>query len=87
MKSKIGYLNFILTVIALALTVIILQNAHLVPVAEASYSGKLPLNEKGEMLVRVANSEMDVVITGISSGCCYNELPVTVENTVDVEVQ
>lgn len=82
LRSKLSYLNFILTVIAIGLTVIVLQNANVIPTVNAtSYSG-LPLNEKGEMVVRVANSDMDVTVT--------NEVEVVVTRTwgnIPVEIQ
>lgn len=64
MKTKIGYLNFILTVIAVALITIILQNVDIIPKAHAasSFYG-LQLNEKGELPVKVMNSDMDVRVT------------------------
>lgn len=72
MKRTIIYLNCVLTVIAVALTVIVLQNAEILPKAYAA-SGlyTLPINEKGEMPVRIMNGDMDV----------------NVNNTVDVNIE
>ena len=69
MRKTIAYLNFILTVIAVALTAIILQNADIIPKAHAAgmYSG-LPLNEKGELPVKIMNSTMDVSVQDWSAG-------------------
>lgn len=64
MKTKIGYLNFILTVCAIALTAIVLQNADIIPKAHAYSSfNSLPLNEKGELPVKIMNSDMEVYVT------------------------
>jgi hypothetical protein len=47
MKSKITYLNTILTIIAIALTIIILQNANIIqPVSASSSSGVIDVNIK-----------------------------------------
>jgi len=80
MKSKISYLNFILTVIAVALTVIILQNASVIPAARAAYPVSLPLNEKGEMVVRVANSTMDVNIEEVGGYNTYGTIDVKIKD-------
>jgi hypothetical protein len=61
MKTKIGYLNFILTICAIALTVIVLQNADIIPRAHAAGAlGPFPMNDKGEMRVKVMNENLDV---------------------------
>jgi len=45
MKKKIAYLNVVLTIIAVALTVMILQNAHVIQHVNASgYSNTMDVN-------------------------------------------
>lgn len=69
MRKTIIYLNGVLTIIAVALTVIILQNADIIPKAHAasSFYG-LPVNEKGEVPVKIMNSTMDVDVQYWSAG-------------------
>lgn len=90
MKTKLGYLNFILTVCAIALTIIVLQNANIITKAQAAPTlNSLPLNEKGELPVRVMNSEMevkmaaqtlDVNIDEVGGYSTYGTVPVKIKN-------
>lgn len=72
MKKTLIYTNAVLTIIAVALTAIVLQNLEIIPKANAASAfTSLPLNEKGELPVRMMNSTMDV----------------RVSNTVEVDIQ
>ncbi len=96
MKTKIGYLNFILTVCAITLTVIALQNAEIIPKVHASAGYGFALNEKGELPVKIMNSTMDVNLVDISTSdeldinidevgghSCYYDVPVTIKKNED----
>ena len=88
MKSKLAYLNGILTIIAIALTIIILQNAELIPKAKAGMPyTSLPLNEKGELPVRMMNNTMDVNIQSCSSYAFLNAEPIEVTMAGPIEIK
>jgi hypothetical protein len=71
LRSKLNYLNFILTVIAVSLTIIVLQNASIIPAAKAStLNNMLPLDKDGNLKVKLPE-----------------DMSVTVSNTVDVNVK
>lgn len=66
MKKTLIYTNAVLTIIAIALTAIVLQNLEIIPKANAASAfTSLPLNEKGEVPVRVMNSTSQVEVTNV----------------------
>ncbi len=66
MKRRITYLNCVLTIIAVALTVIILQNAHIIQPVQASHYDDVV--------------EVDIVSINGFEIPMGNELPVIVRN-------
>ena len=85
MKSKLSYLNTILTVIAIQLIIIVLKDIDIISSATASdnflkapYS--LPLNEKGELLVKLPFTVMDVNIQSVCGVACFGSVPVLLED-------
>lgn len=65
MKRKLAYLNVVLTVIAVALTVIILQNAHVIEPVQASpppSQGVVDVNIWGIGGWKVMNDELPVAV-------------------------
>ncbi len=79
------YTKTVLTVIALALSVLVIQNSGLISTAQASRSNinsfsQVPVNEDGTISVKVAN-DMDVNISKIggSSVCGSYGLPVNIQ--------
>lgn len=82
MKST-TYTNLMLTVIALSLSLLVIQQLNIFPAVHAEssnnfpYQSILPLNEDGSLNVRLQNlDEIDVNISGIST---YDELEVNIE--------
>ncbi len=89
------YTNIMLTVIALSLSLLVIQQLKIIPSVHAEsgpvspYHNILPLNEDGSLNVRLQNlDEIDVNISGIST---YEELEVSIEEInggpVRVEVE
>lgn len=81
MKTDL-YTKTLLTVIAAALTVIVLQHIDLFPKANASGSNagfiSVPLNPDGSMNVRVVDN-MKVDIAAIGGNSIYGALPVNMK--------
>ena len=65
MKKTPLYTNAVLTIIAAALTIIVLQNLEIIPKAQAAAPVILPLNANGELPVRVVNPSNEVTVTNM----------------------
>jgi hypothetical protein len=65
MKKTLIYTNAVLTIIAAALTIIVLQNLEIIPKAHAAAPSLLPLNANGELPVRVVNPSNEVTVTNM----------------------
>lgn len=82
-----GYSKTILTIIAACLVILVLQNASLLPIANANNNNlpgkefaKLPVNEDGTVNVRVesmASDVMDVNIVALDGSSVRKGLPIT----------
>lgn len=96
-----AYMKFILTVIAVCLVVIVLQNANFIPNAQANENEsfneailekshvRLPLNEDGTLNVRVKSMDdklMNVNIEQVGGAFIKKGIPTTVNNKVDVNL-
>jgi len=88
MKTDI-YLKIILTVIAVCLVILTLQNSNLIPSANAgpdnpaaSPYALVPLNADGTMDVTVKSfqGDLNVNIEKIGGYGCYNGIPVVIKN-------
>lgn len=81
-----GYVKFLLTVIAVCLSILTLQQSGLFPAAQANSAydrqippryGLIPLNADGSITVKLsAHNELDVNITGIETS---DELDVNID--------
>lgn len=88
------YLKIILTVIAAALTVIVLQNANIIPAATASKTTDykfvaVPINQDGTVDVNVKSfsSSIDVNVKQIGGFSTFGDIPVTIKDEVKVIVK
>jgi hypothetical protein len=79
-----NYLKFILTVIAIALVALVVQNMHLIGNAHASANGSnsyaiVPVNPDGTISVRLKSpmEVMDVNIKQVGGSSIYDAMPVT----------
>lgn len=65
MKKTLIYTNAVLTIIAAALTIIVLQNLEIIPKAHAAAPFTFPTNANGEVPVRVVNPSNEVQVTNM----------------------
>lgn len=75
MKS-LRYLNFILTVIAVALVVIIFQNMNIVPKAYANEHSFIKPDGTVDVNIKSINGRLDVNIDRVGGSSIYDGIPV-----------
>lgn len=88
MKKTLIYTNVMLTIIAVALTAIVLQNLEIIPKAHAVPAfTSLPVNERGEVPVRIMNPSNEVTVTNtvdvnieVDGSSVWGKIPVQIKN-------